>query len=967
MNDFTAKASSSLAITEKRAQRPGGCAGIFFQLFDWNRRFAKKKLFPKKLLPLARGKQVAKKFNADEKLPKPKHLLISDDNGGGFPIMKKNTNRGADKEQKHEMKAPGLVARLMGLESMPAVQQDRLNEGGQHGEKGGIVSSLDKEDLILEKGSGKYELRPEKIQKTGLSERRPVTKFGADALQIKNVLSRSRKHHPRLASPVKSPRIGRSTSRLIDAATRILEPGLQARNRTKCSLTYSSSVIQPLQDEVMTEAESVMGLPTQSNCSESRPVYLKGQTSCRSCGNLLQATDLRLESGERAPNFDLPASNVRDIFFKDVEQCNARPATCVEKEEVVLLTSTYPRDCLPAQAMANVSAQFEAIIHGMDPSCSGPVQRHFPSCSDIHQNGASSSIALKNRVPMQSQMLTRGDRVPPNYRFTNGQPRRSPSVVNSVTHRKDFAVLNYNMNQTPLKASSKLDNISEAERKYCRRRDDSSSTQRNPVRKRRNSTVTRQDGGLSSSSPITEQQRSTKNKILSASRQRFTANPVNHSCLKSRASSQEGNRTNGTKGVDVVSFTFGSPVKSKVGTLYPKEMDEKKTGQIPFVNDNYSQQKLMAEGICSKETSEKSLLMNEDALGALLEQKLKELTCQAEDESAAGPVTSGRTTASILQELIAALTAARPTSQAVINESDVKDKLQSHHGVMDTASQAKSRTKRSSVGVSHDSNNFSPGSVLEASFSNESCISSSMDDGSGNVLQSDCINISNDKPPSVYTEPDLSDSASSVNNKRFSHVTVVTDLLNHISTAIENFNLAPTRSTGIMVDHIREVILRAELLFGKRGQHNAHTFVDFLLGAFLDELESLAIAAWKNTVILGFEVIKGENHLKGFLFDCIIECLDQKYCRYCNFGFNTWSRLPTQMNSELLVEAFDEEVRKWASLAGKTVDEMINWEMSTSVGKWTDFEIEGFETGAEINQAIVQTLIDEVVIDLLRE
>lgn len=26
-----------LAITKKKAQRPGGCVGIFFQLFDWNR------------------------------------------------------------------------------------------------------------------------------------------------------------------------------------------------------------------------------------------------------------------------------------------------------------------------------------------------------------------------------------------------------------------------------------------------------------------------------------------------------------------------------------------------------------------------------------------------------------------------------------------------------------------------------------------------------------------------------------------------------------------------------------------------------------------------------------------------------------------------------------------------------------------------------------------------------------------
>uniref|UniRef100_A0A2P2JPC0 Uncharacterized protein n=1 Tax=Rhizophora mucronata TaxID=61149 RepID=A0A2P2JPC0_RHIMU len=51
MNETTRTSATSLAITEKRAHRPGGCAGIFFQLFEWNRRFAKKLFSSKKLLP----------------------------------------------------------------------------------------------------------------------------------------------------------------------------------------------------------------------------------------------------------------------------------------------------------------------------------------------------------------------------------------------------------------------------------------------------------------------------------------------------------------------------------------------------------------------------------------------------------------------------------------------------------------------------------------------------------------------------------------------------------------------------------------------------------------------------------------------------------------------------------------------------------------------------------------------------
>jgi len=47
MNDSSVK---NFAITEKKAQKPGGCVGIVFQLFEWKRKLAKKKLFSKKLL-----------------------------------------------------------------------------------------------------------------------------------------------------------------------------------------------------------------------------------------------------------------------------------------------------------------------------------------------------------------------------------------------------------------------------------------------------------------------------------------------------------------------------------------------------------------------------------------------------------------------------------------------------------------------------------------------------------------------------------------------------------------------------------------------------------------------------------------------------------------------------------------------------------------------------------------------------
>ncbi|CAH1419254.1 unnamed protein product [Lactuca virosa] len=226
MSDSASVTASSLAITENKPRRTGGCVGIFFQLFDWNRRFAKKKLFSKRLLPPDRAKEASKKFGGDEKLPKLR--LIADENSGGFPNMNKNgvstCNNG--------VQTPSLVARLMGLESMPSsVNRDKL-----HNHK----AICNKEES--EKETTRQDFRPQKLQKT-MADRRCVTRFGAEALQLKNVLSRSKKHHrhhPKLASPVKTTthHSRKNTSRLIGAASRILE----TRNKSKFAITYPHSV-----------------------------------------------------------------------------------------------------------------------------------------------------------------------------------------------------------------------------------------------------------------------------------------------------------------------------------------------------------------------------------------------------------------------------------------------------------------------------------------------------------------------------------------------------------------------------------------------------------------------------------------------------------------------------------------------------------------------------------------------------
>lgn len=963
MSESTARASSALAITEKKVKchRPGGCVGIFFQLFDWNRRFYRKKFFPKKLLPPARAK-VSKKFNADEKLPVGKHLLIADENSGGFPSnMKKNADHRVGLEQKKRgVQAPGLVARLMGLETMPVnlMKEDKSGKSSPNSEGntggGRCGGGFDGSALSPEKGN----VRPQKIQKTGIVEKRPITRLGAEALQIKNVLLRSRKHHhPKLASPVKSPKMGRNASRLLDAATRILEPGIQATNRARCSLTYTNSMIQPCKEAVRTEVRADVDLQTQP-CPNSGVAQPNAQASCRSCGNLLGRVDAKSATEEYPMVYNSPGSNFREAFFHGLEESRPRPASYLANEtEVVLLKTRYQPECVTAQLEDSRPVGNEVIRNGIHRSQDHnqmPANRMFTS-----QKGVSPSAILKDRTQRRSQMQL-GDRVPPRSKLASTQGRRASSAMTAVSETKDSISLNRNVNRSRLivpDKSDKSDTCVEAERRFCTGKNDPLATQRSPVRKRRTVNVNGQASNAGSTSSLLEKQRSNRGNVVTTNKT-SSSSSVNRTYVKSRSANQRV-----SKDTDVVSFTFSSPVQSGTGATSHNEMDVRRRDQISSISNEKSQQKLKMTESPKKMPCQSSSTMSGDALGALLEQKLKELTHQVENEAATGFMPSARTTAMILQELISALTAEKPISDEDGTHGPETNESQSGTDSVDGDSQANLRIERTSNGVSRELDHFSPGCVLDASFSTDSCISSSIDDSSGHKPQPDHMHLPCDTVQPVCSEADLLDSASSANTSRGHNVIMVTDLLKHTARVLHNVDLVRARLTGAKLDYVQEVVLYTEMVFGTAGIHGSSSFVSFLIGPFLDELENLVKAAWKNTVILGFEVRKEENPIRRFLFDSVIECLDVKYNRHTNCGYRAWIRLPKCMNLDILIQLFDQEMRKWISVSGRSPDELIEGDMSTSLGKWTDFEIEAFETGAEISHNIVESLVDEMVVD----
>ncbi|XP_061948204.1 uncharacterized protein LOC133671452 [Populus nigra] len=963
-------AGTCLAITEKKAHRPGGCVGIFFQLFDWNRRFAKKKLFSRKLLPAARAKQPSKKFGEDEKRPKTKLHLIADENKGGFPNVKKNENCNGDMVvQKHEMRAPGLVARLMGLDSLPAAHRDK-HKKVSHSVDCDVTeekfvnkchSGSDRDGLNTVKGSEKGESRPQKLQKTGQFERRAVTRFGAEALQMKGVLSRSRKHyHPKLAPPVKSPRISSSknasrTSRLIDAATRILEPGLQATNRAKSALTYSSSVNYCPRDEVLAEGIGIM-LPNIvkqqdiEDCNEGAGKSFIGQTSYKNCGNLFDEVDSRPNLKEQ--QFVCPSTGSNYLSSHESEMTKPRlPTSTPDQERNVIYQRHWDQQSIAVKKQDNTRVPSQTITVIKPLSQEGQSQRQSRSQQCRPQQQESSFITFKQRIQTQNEIFVSRNRTPPRAKINNLRSKGASSSANAISGATDFVALNRRIiSRGRPRASTLADNsIIDKDRKVCSRRDDSMSQLRSPVRKRRTVSVNAQVESTGFANPMSTRQRDTKSDSVSRKEVASSSRTMDCACIKNGSLNGECNKNNCCREDDVVSFTFNSPLRHKNFV----SLGLKERGHQIDKNTSYQRRRLVLDENDGKTSLQNKLPLKGDALSTILEQKLKELASQEEDELISGGSHLKKSTAMILQELIFALTADQPMSP------------HAHVFNADKTCEKEGKIRRNSVGISLDGDHLSPGSVLEASFSNDSCFSSSLDDSSGCRMLLDSMDYSYDQPQPVVTHADLLDCATSLIPGRTGS-RIATDLLNHVSRILQSINLAGGGLTGNQLSHAKDVILNTELLFGNATLCNSDRMKRFLIGSLLlDGHEALAGAMWKNlNCLLGFEGSKDGIQLRRFLLDCEIECLDSKYTRYCYSGFKAWKRVPSCMNVEMLIQEIGEEVRRWSDFAGMIPDEIIDWEMSHSLGKWTDFEIEGFETGAEIDWDILQTLVEEIAVDL---
>lgn len=162
------------------------------------------------------------------------------------------------------------------------------------------------------------------------------------------------------------------------------------------------------------------------------------------------------------------------------------------------------------------------------------------------------------------------------------------------------------------------------------------------------------------------------------------------------------------------------------------------------------------------------------------------------------------------------------------------------------------------------------------------------------------------------------------------------------------------RSPEWELEYVKEILSNIDLMFNDFATGRDNKIINPCL---FDQLESRKVAdGWGHELKLQRKI----------LFDCVSECLDSMCTSYVAGGYKMWVKgMSVITRKERLAEEVYREISGWSCMRDSMVDELVDKDMSTNRGKWLDFEIEAFELGLQVENRLLNSLLDEVISDLL--
>ncbi|KAK6146211.1 hypothetical protein DH2020_020080 [Rehmannia glutinosa] len=885
---------------DKQGSKGGNYVGGFFQMFDWNAK-SRKKLFSSKSDVPEQSKQ---KKICDGNLPTTRLQMMDVDEIAAGSSIKEGSDYSCSSsvidEDFYVTKAPGVVARLMGLDSLPKsttpehYSSPLFDSQSLHNAYYQTKSLEYCQDQIKHYSSSLQDVPVRNImqQKYQKTINRPIEKFQTEVLPPKSAKSIPITHH-KLLSPIKSANFipSKDAAQIMEeAAARIIERGPQASVKTKLPPVGSSS--GPLRVGHFKEKVQIAQKPlkvfegSQRKAESSAVKNLRGHSMNKSWNGSADTDSEEYSIGakNKGKSISLALQAKANVLKREGLNASKNKTPANQKE---------PCELSPKQLFKSQSTTQKSKLKKASTRNDSNVLRQ--------NNQKQNCIVDRGKLPTKCGKTLGGE--------SSSARQRSSSKL-SGTSKVSTRKLGSEVKDDKSKVLSSSSSETIARKKRC------------------------VDGNYHSE----------KNQAAHNIQMDKNGKAVQSCAIMERQSSWD--QDSGKMGTDVISFTFTAPMtRSGPGSGGPME-----TGGNCKIFSTGSQSKRSL--VCSDgmSTSKFSLfghnIKGGDALSTLLEQKLKELTHKVEF--------SQQKSGSVVHEMVPGRKATMSSTMLDGNKATYGMNIDNQDVLEEISMSDSNIMSMIDSNISHDRKLLdcrlpSPVSVLEHSPFADSCNSSDTADSYSMGGSKQCSSFqvkelldntySSKMFPTIEGDAELSDSASSNS--------AVTVAKKQETTLI---------SSSWELEYVKDILCNIEMMFDDYALGRAQGVVNFHI---FDQLENRKRYMNDGGVISRMK--------RRVLFDCVSECMDMRCRQYVSGGCKLWAKgLSAVRRKERLAEEVYKEISGWSAVGDSMIDELVDKDMSSSpYGRWLDFDVETFELGMQIESRVLNSLIDEVVADIL--
>ncbi|KAL5786741.1 hypothetical protein ACOSQ2_009133 [Xanthoceras sorbifolium] len=920
--------------------------GGFLNLFDWNGK-SRKKLFANN--PELDDESKKGKENVGKIAKSLLHVIEVDESRGSSSnkgSSEFNCSSSVTSDEGCGARAPGVVARLMGLDSLPTSNvpetcSDPYRElhsfrASHYDRSGPNLWSEDRPVDYLNVPNRDWLSRNPAESRLRKVQNRPIERFQTEILPPKSAKSIPTTHH-KLLSPIKGPGFipTKNTAYILEAAAKIIEASPQSSAKSRRPSVVSSVPLRiwDLKDKM--EAAHIASRPQKSN--ESVAVrYTKGQNSDRSHSEPKSAPVVKASLNLEKRSSDNMRKKGKSVSLGEQSKVNG------QKREGSTSTSSS-RSSMQKKEKCDVKAnQF---------SMSQPNTQKAP------HKGTSANRTNHGTFTNKTNNALRQNNQKQNY-IPNKDSSTSKASVYNQQNRKTKSIGGSNgLNGTLNKV---ITNSGAGSRKTSSTNNDtgrelSSSRAKNLTQKKQ-----------SMNGDSRSEENDADNGLNKKDERSIKCNVAVDGCMNWSADNRK-------KGMDIVSFTFSSPIRSMPDPQSSGQVVEKTNSfNIDSFGDNNQRRYLKNLSFSSPGFN----VIGADSLSVLLEQKLRELTSKVESSNC-NVIREGSTdgSASSLRDLVPTLGVISTNSAEhgqrfqIFQDKDISDSLnsscctstdspeleinqnwqfrKSEEMEKDSSGSNKNETERK-----FDCERSSPVSSLEPSFTSVCC--SDNENSAGDSKQ---FSLAQDQEeiscrPTyacqlVESETRLFDSASSK---------MAGDIAGRHTS--RTFSFVDVKESGNWeLDYVREIVGSAELMVHEYALGQTDQVITPNLFNHLENQENETGRNGQEQSKLG----------RKALFDCICECLNIRCWQLFVGSCKVWTKSSSTLfrRKSRLAEELYKEIVSWKSMGDLMVDELVDKNMSTQSGKWIDFDIEAFEEGVEIENWILTSLVEELVYDFL--